>query len=68
MVRWLLSLFSGSIPFSNYAYTELWRSDIDDIGQAVVLIASTAVESYVDNVGSAATKYYWARAVSVTKA
>ena len=50
-------------PFSNYAYTELWRADIDDIGQAV-LIASTAVESYTDNVGSAATKYYWARAVS----
>ena len=43
MVRWLLSLFSGSTSFSNYAYTELWRSDIDDIGQAV-LIASTAVE------------------------
>ena len=49
--------------FSNYAYTELWRSNLDDIGQAV-LIASTAVESYTDNVGSAATKYYWARAVS----
>lgn len=49
--------------FSNYGYTELWRADIDDVGQAV-LIASTAVESYVDNVGSAATKYYWARAVS----
>ncbi len=28
------------------------------------MIASTAVESYTDNVGSAATKYYWARAVS----
>ena len=49
--------------FSNYAYTELWRSNVDDIGQAV-LIASTAVESYTDNVGSAATKYYWARAIS----
>jgi len=49
--------------FSNYGYTELWRSNGDDIGQAV-LIASTAVESYTDNVGSAATKYYWARAVS----
>jgi len=49
--------------FSNYAYTELWRADIDDIGQAF-LIASTAVESYTDNVGSAATKYYWARAIS----
>lgn len=49
--------------FSNYGYTELWRADIDDIGQAF-LIASTAIESYTDNVGSAATKYYWARAVS----
>lgn len=49
--------------FSNYGYTELWRADVDDIGMAV-LIASTAVESYIDNVGSAATKYYWARAVS----
>lgn len=49
--------------FSNYGYTELWRADIDDIGMAV-LIASTAVESYTDNVGSAATKYYWVRAVS----
>ncbi len=49
--------------FSNYGYIELQRSNVDDIGQAV-LIASTAVESYTDNVGSAATKYYWARAVS----
>ena len=49
--------------FSNYSHTELWRADVDDIGVAV-LIASTAVESYIDNVGSAATKYYWARAVS----
>lgn len=49
--------------FKNYAYTELWRADIDDIGQAF-LIASTTVESYIDNVGSSATKYYWARAVS----
>ena len=49
--------------FSNYSHTELWRADVDDIGQAM-LIASTAVESYTDNVGSAATKYYWARAVS----
>lgn len=49
--------------FLNYGYTELWRSSVDDIGQAVI-IAKTAVESYIDNVGSAATKYYWARAVT----
>ena len=61
----LASIFVGwhNPSFSNYAYTELWRSNLDDIGQAV-LIASTAVESYTDNVGSAATKYYWARAIS----
>ena len=44
--------------FSNYGYTELLRADIDDAGQAVV-IARTAVPSYIDSVGSAATKYYW---------
>ncbi len=49
--------------FVNYGYTELWRSSVDDVGQAVI-IAKTAVESYIDNVGSAATKYYWARAVT----
>ena len=50
--------------FSNYGYTELWRANVDDIGMAV-LVASTAVESYIDNVGSAATKYYWARASAI---
>lgn len=49
--------------FKNYAYTELWRADIDDIGQAF-LVARTSVESYIDNVGSSATKYYWTRAIS----
>lgn len=49
--------------FVNYGYTELWRSSVDDVGQAVI-IAKTAVESYIDNVGSAATKYYWARTVT----
>ncbi|MDO8415485.1 MAG: hypothetical protein Q7S87_04670 [Agitococcus sp.] len=49
--------------FSNFGYTELWRSSVDDVGQAVI-IAKTSVEGYVDNVGSAATKYYWARVVS----
>ena len=49
--------------FRNYSHTELWRASIDDIGQAVK-IHETPVESYTDMVGSGATKYYWARAVS----
>ena len=49
-------MYSGINPsFSNYSHTELWRADVDDIGMAV-LIASTAVESYTDNVGSAANQ------------
>ena len=49
--------------FPNYSHTELWRASVDDVGQAV-RIQETAVESYVDMVGSGSTKYYWARAVS----
>ncbi len=49
--------------FPNYSHTELWRASVDDVGQAVN-IQETAVESYVDMVGSGSTKYYWARAVS----
>lgn len=49
--------------FPNYSHTELLRASVDDVGQAVK-IQETAVESYVDMVGSGSTKYYWARAVS----
>jgi len=49
--------------FPNYSHTELWRASVDDVGQAVK-IQETAVESYVDMVGSGSTKFYWARAVS----
>ena len=66
MVHLRSILFNGINPHLVITPIPSWRSDIDDIGQAV-LIASTAVESYTDNVGSAATKYYWARQ-SVTKA
>lgn len=51
--------------FPNYSHTELWRASVDDVGQAVK-IQETAVESYVDMVGSGSTKYYWARAVSTS--
>ena len=49
--------------FPNYSHTELWRASVDDVGQAI-RIQETAVESYVDMVGSGSTKFYWARAVS----
>lgn len=49
--------------FDNYSYVEVWRSDIEDVGQAV-LIGTAQAPYYTDSVGSGATHYYWVRAVS----
>lgn len=46
--------------YSNHGYTEVWRSGSDNLGTAV-LTGTTRANVYVDNVGSAATYYYWIR-------
>lgn len=50
-------------PDRNFAYTEIWRSDTNVIGNAA-LIGTTDTRFFVDTVGTAATKYYWIRFVS----
>lgn len=47
-----------------YAYAEIWRADVDDLGLAV-LIGTTQSEVFADAVGSDASHYYWVRFVSV---
>jgi len=49
--------------YSNHNYTEIWRCDSDDIGQASFLGTATS-QVYSDSVGYAETKYYWIRFVS----
>lgn len=49
--------------FHNFAYTEIWRSPADDIGQAK-LVAQTPAWVYADAIGSGETFYYWIRFVS----
>lgn len=50
--------------YNGHAYTEIWTSGTDNLGEAVLLaVASGAI--YSDNVGSSATKYYWIRFVNV---
>ena len=51
------------IRYKGHAYTEVWSSGTDDLSTAV-MIAQAPGEVYVDNVGSAATKYYWIRFVN----
>lgn len=54
----------GQPAYSNYAYTEIWRSATDNLGDAVRIgTAITAV--YADDVGDGDTYYYWARAVTI---
>jgi len=47
-----------------YSHTEVWRSDVEDIG-AAILIGTTAAGMYVDAVGSSAQYYYWVRFVNI---
>lgn len=49
--------------YRNHSYTEVWRSDANVLGGAV-LIGSSDTNFYVDNLGTSATRYYWVRFVS----
>lgn len=51
--------------FSNYAYTEIWRAEVDDIGQAV-RVGTAIAAVYADSIGSGAGRYYWIRFVSTS--
>src|SRR5688500_3275920 len=52
--------------FGNFAYTEIWRASVDDLGQAV-RIGTTQALVYADPVGvSSQTLYYWIRHVSTS--
>lgn len=52
-------------PYTNHSYTEVWRSNINNLGTAQ-LIGMAAGSVYVDNVGGNAQYYYWIKFVSTT--
>lgn len=48
--------------YNNVALTEVWRAEVDDFSKAVMIgTATKGARVYVDNVGGAATRYYWIR-------
>lgn len=51
------------IRYKGHAYTEIWASGTNDLSTAV-MIGQAPGTVYVDNVGAAATKYYWVRFVN----
>lgn len=51
--------------YGNHAYTEIWRSQDNALGGAV-LLSTTNAFIYSDEVGYGQTYYYWVRFVSIT--
>lgn len=49
--------------FRAFSHVEIWRSDVDDVGQAYQ-VGATAANVYMDPVGSGTARYYWVRAVN----
>ena len=47
----------------NLAYTEIWRSETNVLGNAVQ-IGTSSTGFYVDSLGTSATRYYWVRFVT----
>ena len=58
IVEWDLPQYFG------HDYAEVWRSETDNLGNAV-LLGLTPGAIYVDSVGAGATRYYWVRFVNV---
>lgn len=54
----------NAATYGNHAYTEVWRSDTNNLANAL-LIGTTNSFAYADSVGfTGSTKYYWIRFVS----
>jgi len=49
--------------YRNHAYTEIWRSDTNVLGNAI-RIGTTDTSFYADSIGTGGTRYYWVRFVS----
>lgn len=47
----------------NLAYTEIWRSDTNVLGNAI-RVATSSTEFHADTVGASATNFYWVRFVT----
>ena len=60
----IILTWSGASYNTGYAYTEVWRASVDNLGVAV-LIGTVLAGMYADAVGSDSSHYYWVRMVNV---
>jgi peptidoglycan hydrolase CwlO-like protein len=58
-----ISLSWAGNNYRNHAYTEIWRSDTDNLGSAS-LVGTTIGNLFNDSVGTERTYFYWVRFVS----
>lgn len=62
-VNYIILTWDFARGYTRLAHFEVWRSETDALGDAV-LIAQVYEPLYADEVGSSAKYYYWVRAVS----
>ena len=62
----LLEWGNGNLQFRNFAFTEVYRSTTNVIGDAV-LVAVVRGNKHADQVDSNSTHYYWVRHVSTSE-
>lgn len=51
-------------PYRNHSFTEIWRSETDNLGTAV-MVGTTAASVYADAANANTRYFYWIRFVSV---
>lgn len=61
----LIILNWDEVSYANYSHVEVWRADVNDIGQAT-LVGTTVSMVYSDSIGTAADKWYWVRSVTTS--
>lgn len=61
----VLSWDNPAQQYRNHSYVEVWRAEVDDLGQATMVGQSAGV-MYTDSVGPGSAYYYWVRAVSTS--
>lgn len=59
----LVQIQWNEAPNRNHSYAEIWRNDVNVLGNATMIGTATGT-FYTDSLGANATRYYWVRFVS----
>lgn len=59
----VLSWPNQLLSYRNHGFVEIWRAEVDDLGQAV-MVGQARGTMYPDSIGPGQGRYYWLRSIS----